>query len=540
MKRSIAWILCAVLLVAALPGPAVAVSDKSRQEAVKQEVSRVYQQCLALSDKESFAGYCGLMTSMQLWQLGVNENLEGTYDGNKQFDYYAPKQRTTGGCYVSAYSAQEFTLGQALNHITRNGKRDVEKILVGFESTNTESGAIHGHACVIHKIMDGKVYFVENFDTTVAGKEGSVICLTINEFVNFYAGWAVLDGVVYFEDSRFASGFEYFGTDIYVRTRFESALRSEPCLLGQDGCVRLRSLRAGETLHATSIYLNDQDELFYCVSDGGRTGYVAANAVSVVRLNEQALVAQELSAPTQLAADTPLTLSGEVSAEFCGISTVGARIINGEGKIAQQVVLDVDAYRCSLEDLNEQLEQITLEAGIYQLELYAKASFTTVKGLGFVTRHYEQPLFSQSLIVGEATGTEETQNREADHPDGWSVRDGIWYYYDGGAPCTGWVTYLDVEYYLGEDGAATTGWAEVDGQSRYFTDTGALHRGWLRTDEGVYYWLSDGTQATGWQTIEGVTYYFGEDFRMVTEGTADRDGVTYRFEKDGRAVEATK
>ena len=227
MKRLIALTVCIALLMAVLPGATGAVGEPT-SESIKQEVQRVYQRCLALSGKESFVGYCGLMTSMQLWQLGVNDSHTGTGNGNTQFDHYANMRRTTGGCYVSAYPAEQFTLGQALNHITRNGKRNVEKILVGFESTNTEAGTQYGHACVIHRITDGKVYFVENFDTTVGGKEGTAICLTINEFVNFYAGWTVLEGVVYFEDSRFYNGCEYFGTDLYVRTRFESTLRSQP------------------------------------------------------------------------------------------------------------------------------------------------------------------------------------------------------------------------------------------------------------------------------------------------------------------------
>lgn len=538
MKRIIAGVLCVVLLLAALPGNAVSASGP---ETVKQEVRRIYEKCLALSGKESFNGFCGLMTSMQLWQLGVNETLTGTYNGNRQYDYYASIRRTSGGYRVATYSSEAYTLGQALNAITRNGTQDAEKILVGFESTNTEAGSVYGHACVIHKILDGKVYFVENFATSLAGEEGSVICLSINEFVSFYEGWAVLDGVVHFVNDGYANDYEYFGTDLYVRTRFDSTLRSEPCLLTEGNCVRLRSLKAGEMLHATAVYLNARDELYYYIDDGDRVGYVAASAVSVIRLNEQSLKAEGVTIPTTVAPGEAVTLSGKVSAQYCTISAVRVQVSDGEGAPVLEAEQAVDSHQYDLQQINEQLDFTQLAEGTYQIEIAATASCVAVTGKGLMTRRNDQTILRQSLTVGQGSADQPVETKEPEEVlDGWFLREGVWHCYEDGKPCTGWVKYLGIEYFLKEDGSVTTGWAEVEGWNRYFTATGALCVGWVTTDEGVRYWMSDGTEAQGWQHIDGRRYYFDDQFLMVTEGTMTDGDVTYRFQEDGKAVPVTE
>ena len=122
MKRVIAMLLCIVLLLAALPG-SVSAAKVTRQESVTQEIRRIYEKCLELSGKESFDGLCGMMTSLQLWQMGINSEHYGTNDGKMQYDMYAGMRVTSGGYHITAYPAADYTLLQALNEITRNGTR---------------------------------------------------------------------------------------------------------------------------------------------------------------------------------------------------------------------------------------------------------------------------------------------------------------------------------------------------------------------------------------------------------------------------------
>lgn len=536
MKRALAMLICVMLLLTAIPGSVFAEDlGLSRQAAVIQEVRRIYTKCLETAQLESFAGYCGLMTSHQLWHLGINRDLGGTYNGNQQFDAYANSGSTSGGYHITAYPAQEYTLDQALAAITRNGTRDADNILVGFESTNTEAGSVYGHALVIHTIMDGVVYYVENYYTSLAGEEGNVIACSIDQFVKFYEDWTVLDGVIHFGDRRYSDSCQSFATDLFVRTRFGSTLRSEPCLVGENECERLRTIATGEMLHATAVYMNTRGELYYRIDEGRYSGYVAANAVSISRLNGEAMALKNAELPAALTPGQKIEIAGTVVAENSGISNMAAVITDGSGQVVREARMDTVGCTCDLDKLNAQLE--ALEEGSYTLEIYATAACVSVKGTGLVTLYSEQKLLRQDLTVGEGVQQRRTAEPEIrQERDGWFIEDGIWHYYKYGKPCTGWVTYLGVDYYLNKDGSVTTGWAEIDGWNRYFTATGAMCTGWLTADDGVHYWLPDGTEAEGLQEIKGKLYYFTEECVLATEGTVTVDDVTYTIQKDGTVI----
>lgn len=538
MKKVLAMLLCAVLLIAALPGNALAVTqDLSEQDAVKQEVRRIYTKCLTSAGKTSFAGFCGLMTSHQLWHLGINENLGATVDGNKQFDMYANAGVTSGGYHITAYPSPEFTLDQALATITRNGTKDAENILVGFQATNTEAGSVYGHALVIHTILDGIVYYVENFPTSLAGAEGNVIAVTIEDFVKFYSDWTVLDGVIHFGNLQYSDSCQSFGTDLFVRTRFESTLRSEPCLLTENECVRLRSLMAGELLHATAVYKNTRGELYYRISDGVCTGYVAANAVSVVQLNNEALTLEDISIPEAMVQGDKASVSGKILAQSSGIGSMRLAVTDQKKRVVLEGQLDVVGCSCELEQMSEQLDFSQLETGEYTVSVYATAECVCVRGTGLVTQYSEQLLHTQSLAVGDGAQSRRAAPKQEEKPaDGWFLKDGVWHCYRNQKPCTGWVTYLGVDYYLNKDGSVTTGWAEIDGWQRYFSATGAMCSGWVTTDKGIHYWLPDGTEAYGWQEIDGKLYCFDEAGLLITEGTLENGGITYKIQPDGSAT----
>ena len=542
MKRVLALLVCLVLLLAALPGAASATGEKADVNTTVEQIRQIYARCLEASGKENFSSFCGLMTSLQLWQMGINTSLTATCDGNQQYDSYAAMGVTSGGYHVTSYSGEDYTLLEILNKITRHGTVDAENILVGFEFTNTDMGLNYGHACVIHKIIDGKVYFLENYNCIYGGPEGTVNICTIEEFARFYEDWTMLDGVIHFGRRLYADKCQSFSTDLFLRIRFNSTLRSEPCLVSENYCVRLRTLKPGELLHATAVLKNPQGELYYRIDDGQQVGYVAANAATVFRLNGEALTAEAFEIPGALEAGKPLTLAGKVNAKFCSISAITARISDKEGKEVAQVKLDTKGSTVELEKLNDQLKTLALEDGSYELCVYATAASVGVRGKGFLNYYKEQLLWKQTLTVGDAPKARQAgQNiqEEAAPKDGWFFRNGTWYCYRYQRPCTGWVTYLGVDYYLKADGSVTTGWAEVDGWNRFFTASGALCTGWLTDASGTRCWLEDGTEAVGLQEIDGKLYYFDEDYLLVTYGTVTVDGISYEIQPDGTALELT-
>lgn len=540
MKRALAILLCIVLLLSALPGVTSAQTEEpSKEQAVIQEAKRVYRYSLSTAQKKSFAGFCGLMTSHQLWHMGINDWLE-VYDGNKQFDAYAAKEQTTGGYYITDYPASDYTLEQALNAITRGGTKDAYNILVGFQWTNTEAGARYGHACVINAILDGTVYFVESFHTSLGGAEGNVITCSIAQFAEFFADWTTFDGVIHFGNKEYADSCQFFGTDVFVRTRFDSNLRSQPCLLTENDCTRLRSLAAGEKLHATAVCMNSRGELYYRIDDGEQTGYVIANAVSVIRLNGEDLSVSDVKIPAGSKPGEDFSIGAAVTAANSNISAVEVTVTDASGTVIMQEKQEVSGYSCNISSLNERLCFETLETGAYTVTVCAQAACVLAKGTGLVTQHVNQTLLEQQLCIGDSQVQPESQTEGQEVPDGWVWENSTWYFYKNGRPCTGWVRDLGVDYYLKEDGSVTTGWADIDGWTHYFSSTGAMCIGWLTTREGIFYRASDGVAATGWQEIEGRRYYFGEDGLLVTQGTVMDGQTAYEIQPDGHAEEVTE
>lgn len=536
MKKFPAIIIACLLMVLSLPLAVHAATDISKEDAVKAEVRRIYTKCQETAQMESFDGYCGLMTSHQLWHLGINDTLGPTYDGNKQFDRYSEMSVTSGGYRVTAYPAQEYTLDQALSAITRGGTQDAENILVGFEATNTEAGSVYGHAMVIHTIMDGKVYFVENYSTYIAGAEGNVIVLTIPEFVSFYEGWTTLDGVIHFGNRRYSDSCQSFATDLFLRARFGSSLRSEPCLLGENDSTRLRSVTAGELLHATAVYMNNQGERFYRIDDGEQIGYVTANAVSLVSVSEEALRGDNISLSSS--DEDGILLSGKVIAQYGNISAIRMTLTDEEKNPVREAQLDVVGSICDLALLNEQLAADTLESGEYTLQIFATAACVSVRGNGLVTQFEDYCLYTHILTPGKTIrGVSAPVKGDDQVRNGWFLKEGVRYFYRADQPCKGWVTYLGVDYYLQDNGAVTTGLADVDGWLRYFSATGALCVGWVTAGEATYYWQPDGTLTTGLQQIDGKLYCFDEQGVLMKNTTAEIDSVTYQIDADGVATE---
>lgn len=541
VKRIWTLLLVAALLIAALPFTGFAAQSSAsadRQRVIDRLIAATkesYDKTLVSTGMTSLNGYCGKMVSHQLWHMGINNGLV-TNHGNKQYDMYAKMDKTTGGKYISAYPAADYTLLDALNIISEYGTKDVYNILVGFEWTNTKAGGKYGHVCVINGILDGKVYFAESFPTRYA-PEGEVNICTIEEFAAMYAAWTQFDGVIHFADSYVGSCKRY-GTDLFVQARFAMPLRSKPCLVGEQSCQRLRTISAGERLRVTAVLENSNGERYYQVTEKDRTGYIVAQAAVLERTNYEDISIRNLKLKETIKEGANEALSGAVSAENGLVGAVEVVVRDAQGAEAARKREITDCQKVVLSQFSRDLGFDKLTPGKYTVTISAETAAAYVREDMLDYSYTTILLAEETLWVGEK-GEEAapvTENRLKEEKDGWYWEEGTWYCYENNKPRTGWYTYMGVTYYLDDSGAVTTGWTTIEEKEYYFTDTGAMHTGWLQTKKGLRYSGVDGVFVKGWQVIDYSKYFFSDKGYAQTKGTHAEGSVNYKFQKDGKAI----
>lgn len=537
MKKILAMLTCAALVFGMLPFGAAAVDEDvsesfSLRETVIQQAHDSYYHSRASAGKRSFHGKCGLLVAHQLYNLGITKKAV-SFNGNDHYDYYAKRERTTGGYYINAYSSADYDLYGALMAVTDDGTRDVQNILVGFQWTNTEAGGKFGHAMFINGIVGGTVYFAESFDCYLGGPEGTVISCSIKEFARYYDRWTRFEGIVHFGSGTYYDICPNISTDLTVQARFATVLRSEPAVVGKQGCVRLRSVAAGERLHVTAIYQADRT-MYYRVQTNEGFGFVSAAAVSLLQVNTQGLTISDLSMSQRIQPGEVPQLEGQI-ADACGeLSSIEICISDEQGELVRRELLETEDSMASLESLRSALWLDLLEEGSYQVDIYASRSCTVVVSGDTFSEYTRVLLHSRSLLVGmEATSRSIPTQSEA--KDGWFREKDTWYCYENGAPRTGWTQYLGVRYYLQQDGSVTTGLQTIDGKEYYFSATGAMVTGWQNLEGKTFYRTANGMAVTGWQSIEGSLYCFEDNGVMLTDTEQAKDNVVYTIAKNGAA-----
>ena len=180
-------------------------AETGESKRITDQINAVYNAALGRSGRESFYEYCADYVNWQLVVLGINYSYAGA-NGNGEFDAYRDRTQTSGGYYINAYPASEYSLSSALDEITRNGTKNAYNILVGFEQSPGENGKLYGHTCFIHAIENGTVYFSESFnmDSELGSyPEGSPIVCSQDRFCSYYDTWTVLDGVIHFDREQY-------------------------------------------------------------------------------------------------------------------------------------------------------------------------------------------------------------------------------------------------------------------------------------------------------------------------------------------------
>ena len=406
MKKLIAVLLCFAALLGAVCVTASATETEeeivmTKEDALEKTARKSYYRSLYQSGKSSLHGFCGLMTSGQLYALDIN-TVRVINDGNNQFDYYAGMEVTTGGYYVKPYYQDEYSMEEALNHISRNGTKDVYNIMVCFQWTRTEAGRKYGHAVFINGIIDGMVYFVESYDMSLDRLylEGSVITCSISEFVDYYARWAVYEGIIWFGNGEYADICQKYGADLTVQTRFDTTLRSAPCVVGQNDCVAVCDISAGVQLRITGIFENPYGDRFYRVDDGEFTGYIAEAAAFVARVNPDDLAAQDLKIPQKIVRGGAVKFAGSVVSANTRLQRVEITVSDMQGRVLLAAEQDCDDISLALDKLSLRLDTQHLAEGAYVVQIYGESAHYVPAGQELRQETARVRLAAQMLLVG--------------------------------------------------------------------------------------------------------------------------------------------
>lgn len=538
MKRVIAIALCLVLLVGVLPMGAGAVTQEEEYEICTQ-LRSLYRQVQYRSGYRNLRGLCGLMTSYQLHILGIDETLQ-MYNGNQQYDAYKNLALTTGGFRVDAYSAKEYNMEEALATATHNGTRDAYNILLGFQWTNTEAGAYYGHANMVHTIQDGTVFFMEGYNSMFGGPAGTPIVCTIPELVDFYDDWTSLEGVIVFGNKSWLDSCREVAADLFVQAQETTKLLSQPCEVGDNACESLRTVAKGERLRATALYETPDGDWYYQIEDGAALCYVSADAVQLLRMNDEDVRLLDAQMPQQLKKRKDFDLTGKVVSQHNLMNGLHIAVKDMEGNVVQETQLNHESrmYSLNKRQLNRALRFQNLDEGTYTLEIRAELLNHYVEDGILCGEAKSVLLCSEAFGVGvepeQSLGRDVTPKSHATDA-GWIYEGDTWYYYRDGKPCTGWVCESGLDYYLRPDGSVTTGWAKINGKDRYFTATGAMRTGWMEENGETYYLLYNGEKAVSWREIDGVRYCFDENGRMLRSTCVSTDEGWYVIADDGSA-----
>lgn len=513
--RLLSLMLAAILVVGTGLPVSVNAQGATAQQ-LKQQIRQVYSTARARYGR-SFHGVCGTFVGYQLQILGITTGLD-LKDGREGYDTYCNQTYSTGGYRVRAYPASDWTLLEALNHISEKGTKDVYNILVGFESTPSRAGSRYGHSCVIHGIVDGVVYFVDSFGVYLNGqryREGDPMSCTIEEFDKFYKKITrQFDGVIHFDTPDYSDECTKYPTYFDATVLEATSVMSQPCEAAVDkNAGQLETLTGGQTLRICAVAENTVGEFWYQLEAGG---YVKAQAVKVDSFICDDVQLVNAKTPTALRQGRSFALEGKIKTTGNGLYTVRARIFDLNDETQQVLttsdMVEAKEYRLKNSRISKELTFSALAVGNYRLELAAvigsyyyqdnrlQVQWETVSVLntdfsvtekksdtyriGFDPMGGSEVVQQLSIPDGEGVGTLPTTGREGLVFMGWYTHktegERITPGYQPAEDLTLYARWATVEelksaaqrcWYVYADGLSAMGCAQVDGVLYYFTDT---------------------------------------------------------------------
>ncbi len=562
MKKGISLLLVIALVLLLLPTPAYGVATTAAQ--LEQQIRNTYRKAFQLNHYTSFSGWCATLVNWQTYILGIDTVKYGC-DGNGEFDLYSKMSMTTGGYRVKSYPASRYTLKEAFDAITMGGTQDVYNILVGFQKTNTAAGQIYGHACFIHGIVDGKVYFMESYASGIGGRywaEGEPIVVSIEEFCRYYSAWTVLDGVIYFGLKTYADLCESYPANMDALTVTSGAVMSEPVDAGindQDALIAATVSR-GEILQVTELLKTPGGSWWYAVQNASVRGYLPAENLLPLEKDTVDVSAQNMKVPAALRVGQGFVLSGAISSQSSTIQNVTVTVTAGETVhcTAQVAVgskyfslntplvdnymtfrkLPVGTYRLSISaEVTEcgyeagQLVSKTSTVEVWNSEFriinnYNKYHTVTFDAMGGVTGTDKV-----AFAAGEAMGVLPTPTRKGYSFAGWYTQKEGGEVVAEGMPVSG-----DVQLYARwvADNTDYTGWLHTENGWTYL-ENGSAGNGWFTTGGVSFYRNPDGSIPTGWKQLDGKWYCFNA-LGAAQTGWVENNEKRYYLCENGQAA----
>lgn len=401
-KRWICLILAVILAAPLLPAPAKAEAPDTQE--LCQQIKDTYRAALRRTGRASFNGFCGAFVNTQTYLLGIDTNLLGC-DGKNEFDMYSAMGTTSGGYHVKSYPASAYSLRDALDAVTTGGKTDVYNVLVGFQRTNTAEGSVYGHAVLIHGIVEGTVYFMECFSTSLGGQywgEGAPITCSIDTFCDYYQSWAVFDGLVVFSDPSYADVCREYPGD------FEAvAVKTEPVYAEPGDADHTPTRRDGQLAIGTHVALHGileaPDGSVWCrYVENRQICYVRADALLVLEQPDGGADLTELSVPTVLRRGNGFSLKGIIRAENGLVTRATVSVCAaGETEPIFSGTVEGSSSSLSLDDpaLNQAMTFRKLPAGIYTLTITVQTVSYSLEEDSLNTKQNTQVLWKSAFPV---------------------------------------------------------------------------------------------------------------------------------------------
>lgn len=172
-------------------------SEKTTKE-IEKQIKDTYKKSKQIAGRSNFKKQCSLYVYSQLKALGIYQSPDTYWNGNQWYSKLKSKGVTRTGYVQKKYSGSN-----SLNKVVSANKNDnVYNVVVTFphsytNSKNYGSGGA-GHVLFIHAIIDGKVYYSDNY--AYCGKpEGSMIVKSISEFNKYFSyHYGGITGAVHF------------------------------------------------------------------------------------------------------------------------------------------------------------------------------------------------------------------------------------------------------------------------------------------------------------------------------------------------------
>lgn len=547
--------LLLVMALALIMLPATASAAGSDAQAIQKQIESTYRTAQWRSGKSSFNGYCGSLVNWQTYILGIDQSKYGC-DGKNEFDLYSQLGMTTGGYRVESYPASRYTLREALNAITKNGTIDAYNILVGFQRTNTQQGSIYGHALLIHGIIDGVVYFMECYSTSLGGQywpEGSAISCSIDTFCDYYNRWTVFDGIAYFGLKTYADACEVYPADMYAMAKEKLTVYEEPFDAQYSQAEKLeKSYIPGQMVRVTNLLKTPEGKFFYQIEFDGQTGYVIADKLACAVFCESQVELSGLKVPTALYRGYGFWLRGTASAGNSSLSGIYVAVYsageNGKEMLAFSGALRASGNSISLSDsrLDNAMTFRSLASGKHRLVITATVeNYILSEGVPtaqtsekeiwnsefLITTNWNKtcvvtfdgnggdPLLDQRVLAaGEEVGELPGGERAGYVLTGWSLdpegtklvtdqtvfEDNVTLYaqWEQSQEQTipqGWHKGNDSWHYHDYKGRFLDGMFIYEGLTFLQNEKGELQTGWQKVGDFIHYFNEAGAMVIGWQ-----------------------------------------